>query len=139
MANYFSAPMINKVMIAGNVVCEPRVNLTHGNKKKVANFRIACSRKFRTKAGELKEDSCYVSVTAWLQLAELCEQNLEKGDKVYIEGSLQTRQISGSEMSVVEILADRIQILTPKKVVIDEEHEEHLEHVETKEEHGAEQ
>lgn len=120
MSSYFSAPIINNVMIAGNVVCEPRISITHGNKIKVANFRIASSRKFRHKSGELHEESCYVSVTAWLQLAELCERNLEKGDKVYIEGSLQNRQISDSKMSVVEILADRIQILTPKKIIVEE-------------------
>jgi single-strand DNA-binding protein len=119
MSNY-SAPMVNKVMIVGTVVCAPQINLTKGNKVKVANFRIACGRKFRTKE-ELKEEYCYVSVTAWLNLAILCEQNLVKGDKVYIEGSLQNRQIKDSEISIVEIRADKIQILTPKKVFIHEE------------------
>lgn len=116
----YSAPMINKVMIVGNVVCAPQVNFTKGNKIKVANFRIACGRKFRTKE-ELKEEYCYISVTAWLNLATLCEQNLVKGDKVYIEGSLQNRQIKDSELSIVEIRADKIQILTSKKVFIREE------------------
>jgi single-strand DNA-binding protein len=137
MSNYFSAPIINKIMIAGNVVCEPRISVTHGNKIKVANFRIACSRKFRTRSGLSKEEDCYVSVTAWLELAELCDKNLEKGDKVYIEGSLQNRQLSDSKMSVVEILAERIQILTPKKII--SINEEHFENVEIKEDHGPEQ
>lgn len=117
----YSAPMLNKVLIVGNVVCDPRVSLTNGNKVKVANFRIACVRKFRTKSEGSKEETCYVSVAAWLRLADLCENNLKTGDKVLIEGSLQSREINESKNSVVEILAERIQILTPKKIVVNKD------------------
>jgi single-strand DNA-binding protein len=127
----FNAPMLNKVLIVGNVVNNPRVSLTNNSKIKVANFRIACGRKFRTKSGVLKEEVCYVSVTSWLKLAEICEKNLVRGDKVYVEGSLQSKLLSDSKMSVVEILADRIQILTPKKIISDfSEHEEATEKIE---------
>jgi single-strand DNA-binding protein len=127
----FNAPMLNKVLIVGNVVNNPRVSLTNNSKIKVANFRIACGRKFRTKSGVLKEEVCYVSVTSWLKLAEICEKNLVRGDKVYVEGSLQSKLLSDSKMSVVEILADRIQILTPKKIISDfSEQEEATEKIE---------
>jgi single-stranded DNA-binding protein len=52
-----------------------------------------------------------------MRLAEICEMNLERGDKVYIEGSLQSKSLNDNKMSIVEILAERIQILTPKKIV----------------------
>ena len=117
MPTYFNVPMLNKVMITANVINDPRISLTNESKNKVANFRIGSNRKFRTKGGNLKEETCYISVTAWLKLAEICENNLKKGDKVYIEGSLQSKQLSDSKMSVVEILADHIQILTPKKII----------------------
>jgi len=117
MPNYYNVPMLNKILIIGTVVNDPRISLTNESKNKVANFRIACTRKFRTKSGSLKEEICYVSVTAWLKLAEICENNLEKSDRVYIEGSLQSKQLNDSKMSIVEILAERIQILTPKKIV----------------------
>jgi single-strand DNA-binding protein len=113
----YNVPMLNKVFIIGTVVNNPRISLTNHNNNKVANFRIACVRKFRTKNGILKEEVCYISVTCWLRLAEICEKNLVQGDKVYIEGSLQSKQLHDSKMSVVEILADRIQILTLKKIV----------------------
>lgn len=121
MSSYYSAPMLNKVLIVGNVVSEPRVSLTTANKMKVANFRIACSRKFRTKTAGLREEYCYVSIVAWMRVAVVCEKNLKKGDKVFVEGSLQSREFSDTKMSVVEILADRIQILTPKKIIVDSE------------------
>jgi single-strand DNA-binding protein len=116
MPSYFNAPMLNKVFIVGNVVNDPRISLTTGNRIKVANFRIACGRKFRTKSGVLKEEVCFVSITAWLKLAEICERNLKRGDKVYIEGTLQSKQLNDNKTTIVEILAERVQILTPKKI-----------------------
>lgn len=113
----FNVPSINKIMITATVINDPRVNLTTESKNKVVNFRIGSNRKFRTKSGNLKEETCYISVTAWLRLAEICENNLKKGDKIYIEGTLQSKQLSDSKISVVEILADRIQILTPKRII----------------------
>ena len=136
MPFYFNAPTINKTIITGNVVNDPRVSVTHGNKIKVVNFRIASSRKFRTKTGSLKEEVCYVSVTAWLRLAEICENNLKRGDKVYIEGSLQSKLLNDSKMTIVEILAERIQILTPKKIITGFEpvNEEKVEEIKDEEE-----
>jgi len=134
MSLHFSAPIINKVIIVGNVVNDPRVSTTIINKIKVANFRIACTRRFKTRLGAQKEETCFVSVTAWTNLAEICEHNLVRGDKVFIEGSLQSKQLNDSTMSTVEILADRIQILTPKKIVTNlqevQERDEELEVIE---------
>jgi single-strand DNA-binding protein len=117
--SHYNTPALNKTMIIGNVVSDPRISLTNETKVKVANFRIACNRKFKTRSNVLKEEVCFVSVTAWLRLAEICEQNLKKGDRVYIEGSLQSKILSDGKTSVVEILAERVQILTPKKVQLD--------------------
>jgi single-strand DNA-binding protein len=115
----YNVPILNKVMIVGNVVSDPRISLTTVNKIKVANFRIVSCKKLRTKIANTKEEPCYVSVVAWLRIAEMCENNLKRGDKVFIEGSLQSRELSDTKMSVVEILADHIQILTPKKIVVE--------------------
>jgi len=99
------------------LVCEPKVSLTNENKIKVVNFRIACSRKFRSKNGSLKEETCFVSITAWTKLAEMCENNLKNKDIVYVEGSLQSKNLNDSKITSVEILADKIQILTPKNII----------------------
>ncbi|MDD5649345.1 MAG: single-stranded DNA-binding protein [Candidatus Nanoarchaeia archaeon] len=115
----FNVPTINKISITGTVISDPHIGLTNDKKNDVVNFRIASCKKFRTNEG-LKEEYCYVSVTAWLKLANLCKNNLKKNDKVYIEGSLQSRELKDSKTSIVEILADRIQILTPKKIVIEQ-------------------
>jgi len=118
---YFNVPMINKVIITGVVLNDPKISLTIENKLKVANFKIVNERKFRLKSGQLKDDNCFVSITAWFRLADICERNLKKGDKVYIEGSLQSKQLIDKQnpekkITFIEIVADRIQILTPKRI-----------------------
>lgn len=129
MSSNFNVPMLNKVMIVANVANDPKISLTNGNKIKVANFRIVCVRKFRLKSGNLKEETSYVNVTAWMKLAEICENNLQRGDKVYIEGSIQSKQISNSQYSVVGILAERIQILSQKKIIVDRDQDIEVEDV----------
>jgi len=118
---YFNVPMINKVIITGVVLNDPKISLTIENKLKVANFKIVNERKFRLKSGQLKDDNCYVSVIAWFRLAEICERNLKRGDKIYVEGSLQSKQLIDKQnqekrITFIEIVADRIQILTPKRI-----------------------
>ena len=61
-----------------------------------------------------QEDVCYVGIVAWNKLAESCNQRLNKGSAVLVEGELQTRNWKsedGSQRSVLEVKARRIQFL----------------------------
>jgi len=111
---------INKVFFSGNLTDKPKINLTKKTLAKVVNFRLASSKVFKTAGGETKEDVCYVSVTAWTSLAEYSEKNLKKGDKVLVEGELQSKQYQKDDIkrNIIEILAKNIQLL--EKVVDDE-------------------
>ena len=102
---------INKVFFSGNLTDDPIINYTKTSSVKVVNFRLASSRVFKT-GGEYKEDVCYISVTAWAGLADYCD-TLKKGDKVLIEGELQSKQYEKDNIkrNVVEILAKNVQIL----------------------------
>jgi len=53
---------------------------------------IATSERYKDKQGELQENTEWHRVVAWDRLAEICQQYLSKGDQVYIEGPIQTRQ-----------------------------------------------
>jgi single-strand DNA-binding protein len=116
----FNTPNINKVMMVGNVVSNPHVSVTNETQAKVCNFRIVSNRKYRTKANVLKDEACFINVTAWLRLAEICERNLEKGDRVYVEGLLQSKTLADGRTSVIEILAEKVQILTSKRIMTEE-------------------
>ncbi len=106
-------PSINRVMISGNLVDEPRTDLLE-NGTHVANFRLASSQSFRGRDGEWHEKTCFVDVVAWRRTAELVAEYLRKGSPVLVEGELQTsswQAQDGSPRSRVEIVARRVQFL----------------------------
>jgi len=106
-------PSLNKVLITGNLVDDPRTNILQSGTS-VANFRIASSRSYRGRDNEWHQKTCFVDVVAWRKTAELVSSNLHKGSPVLIEGELQTstwQAQDGSNRSRVEIQARRVQFL----------------------------
>ena len=64
--------------------------------------------------GNLRERTEWHRVVLWRQLAELAENHLSKGDRVYVEGKLKTRTWQdggGVEHRTVEVVADRLDML----------------------------
>lgn len=82
---------LNKAMIIGRLGRDPEVRYTQSNTA-VATLSIATSERYKDKQGELRENTEWHRVVAWDRLAEICQQYLKKGDQVYIEGPIQTRQ-----------------------------------------------
>jgi len=104
---------LNKVLIIGNLTRDPELRYTPGGTA-VANLRLATNRRYKDKAGELKQEVCYLTVVAWDKQAEVCNQYLHKGSPLFVEGRLQSRQWDGPDgkkRSVIEIRAERIQFL----------------------------
>ena len=85
-----SARSLNKVMLIGNLTRDPEVRYT-ANGSAVATFGIATNRSWKNQDGEVQESTEFHNIVAWGKLAEICQQLLAKGRKVYIEGSLTTR------------------------------------------------
>lgn len=77
----------NRCIIGGRLTRDPEVRYTPTGKA-VANFCLACSRKWTTEAGEEKEDTLFIDVTAWGKQAELVGQYLRKGAALLVEGRL---------------------------------------------------
>ena len=104
---------LNKVLLIGNLTKDPELRYTP-NGTAVTNLRIAVNRKFKDRTGELKEDTCFITVTAWDKQAEICNQYLQKGRAVFVEGILQSRSWEtgdGQKRSTIDIRAERIQFL----------------------------
>jgi single-strand DNA-binding protein len=110
----FRLPSINKVTIVGNLLTNAELLFVTEKKIPVVNFRIASNKKFRNQSGERIDKVCYTNIVAWSKLAEACSRNLRIGDGVYVEGELQTRLVahSGQQITVTEVLANKIQFLT---------------------------
>ena len=88
---------INKVILIGNLGREPEVKYaTNGNA--IANLAIATSESWTDKTtGEKKEKTEWHRVVIFGKLAEISQQYLHKGSKVYVEGALKTRKWKNKE------------------------------------------
>ncbi|HOU36015.1 MAG TPA: single-stranded DNA-binding protein [Candidatus Omnitrophota bacterium] len=104
----------NKVILVGNLTRDPELRYTPSGTA-VANLRLAVNRKFRDKAQQLKDETCFINVVVWSKQAETCNQYLHKGSSLLVEGRLQSRAWedtqTGKQRSVIEVLAERVQFL----------------------------
>lgn len=77
------------------------------------NFTIAVE---RPKSKDGTRNSDFPQIVAWRQVAELCARYLHKGDRVGIEGTIQTRNYEkdGHKVYVTEVVANNIEFLQPK-------------------------
>ncbi len=107
---------LNKVQLIGNATQDPEVRETP-NGAKVCTFGVATNRRYKDKTGALQEETEFHNVVLWTFLAETAERYLKKGNKVYIEGRLQTRSWddqAGVKRYKTEIVGDNMILLTPK-------------------------
>ena len=107
MANF------NKVFLIGNLTRDPELRYTPSGTA-VSNLRIATNRKFKDREGQLKSEVCYVTAVVWDKQAEACNQYLQKGRPVFVEGRLQSRSweaADGSKRNTLEVRAERVQFL----------------------------
>lgn len=81
---------LNKVMIIGNLGRDPELRYTPQGTP-VASFSVATNRRWSGPEGEPREATDWFNIVCWRKLAEIANQYLSKGRKVYIEGRLQTR------------------------------------------------
>jgi single-strand DNA-binding protein len=83
---------VNKVILVGNLGKDPEVRHLESGVP-VASFSIATSESYNDKnTGEKKTVTEWHNIVLWRGLAEVAEKYLHKGDQVYIEGKLRTRQ-----------------------------------------------
>ncbi len=105
---------LNKVQLIGNLTAEPEVRETP-NGQKVATFSVATNRKWKDASGMLQEEVEYHNCVAWRGLADIAEQYMHKGKKVYVEGYLKTRSwddTAGVKRYKTEIVSDNVILLS---------------------------
>lgn len=112
-----SVRSLNKVMLIGNVTRDPNTRFTP-NGTAVSSFGIATNRTWTpSEGGEKQERTEFHTIVAWSKLAEICGNLLHKGDKVYVEGRLQTREWKtedGQSRRVTEVVIDDMMLLHSK-------------------------
>ena len=82
---------LNKVMLIGNVGAEPEIRAVSGGRK-IAKVSIATNRTFNDRSGQQQEKTEWHRCTFFDKLAELVEQYVHKGDRLYVEGRIEYSQ-----------------------------------------------
>ena len=105
---------VNKVIAIGNLGQDPDIKfLPSGNP--VANFSIAVSESWNDKTtGQKQERTEWIRCVAFNKLAEIIQQYVHKGSKVYVEGKLQTRKWQaqdGTDRYSTEVVINNLQML----------------------------
>lgn len=105
---------LNRATLIGNLTNDPEVKNVV-NDMTVANFGVATNYRFRdAKTKEWKEIPEFHNVVAWRKLAEISGKYLKKGDRVFLEGRLQTKKWKDKEgnlRSRTEVVADQLILL----------------------------
>lgn len=91
-----SVRSLNKVMLIGNLTRDPETRYT-GNGTAVATFGLATNKSWKDTDGNAQESTQFHNIVAWNKMAEICQQILAKGMKVYVEGELNTRSWEGED------------------------------------------
>jgi len=117
---------INKVILIGSLGKAPEMRYTPSGRP-VTTFVLTTNRGWNTAVGEAKFEVEFFNIITWGDLAEKCNQNLNKGSQVYVEGRLQTRRWqdkNGIVHDSVEIVAGEMILLGQQSEAFDDASEQ---------------
>lgn len=104
---------LNKVMLIGRLGADPELRYTPSNQA-VATISLATNEAWKDKDGNPQERTEWHRVVLWQKQAELANEYLKKGHRVYIEGRLQTRSWEdkdGVKRYTTEVIAQSLEFL----------------------------
>jgi single-strand DNA-binding protein len=108
---------LNKVILIGYVGQPPDLRYTR-NGKAVCEMRLATNESYTDEEGNEVTKTEWHDVVAWERLAEVCDEYLEKGSRVYFEGKLKTREWEdrdGNSRYDTEVIARELKFLDRKE------------------------
>ena len=114
---------LNKVQLIGNLGADPEIR-TIPSGSRVATFSIATSRTWTNQSGQKQEKTEWHRCEVWnakrdgTGLVEVIEKYLKKGDRVYVEGSIEYRSYEdkkdGATKYITEIKVRELMMLSGK-------------------------
>lgn len=106
---------MNKVILVGNLTKDPELTTTQSGIN-VARFTIAVQRKFKNANDEYESD--FINCVAWRSSAEFIHKYFNKGNKIGVVGSIQTRSYDaedGTKRYVTEVVVEECEFVQSKK------------------------
>ena len=98
---------LNKVQIIGNLGRDPEMRFTQDGTP-VTNFSVAVNDSWQGRDGEQRERTEWFRIVAWRRLAEITNEYLRQGSRVYVEGRLETQKWQdreGNDRTTTELIA----------------------------------
>lgn len=109
------AKSVNKVILLGNVGKDPEIKATPSGVP-VATFSIATSERFKDKTGNWQDRTEWHNLVAYQRTAEIIRDYVKKGNKLYVEGRLQTSswddKTTGQKKYKTEIIVSDLSLLS---------------------------
>ncbi len=99
---------LNRVQLIGLLGADPEIRFTQDGRA-IAGLRVATTDSWTDKQGQKQERTEWHSVSMFGKLAEIAQQYLRKGSKVFIEGQLQTEKYTDKQG--IERYATKVVIL----------------------------
>ena len=102
----------NTVVLTGNLTRDPELRFTPSGVA-VASVGLASNRKYR-QGDDIKDEACFVDVTAFGNTAEAVAKYLQKGRKVLVEGRLRFNSWEsegGQRRTKLDVIAERVNFL----------------------------
>ena len=88
---------LNKIMLIGNVGSDPEIR-TAASGKKVAKLSLATNRTYKDSQGQQLEKTQWHRLTVFDKLADIVEEWVKKGDRLYVEGRIEYSQTEGDDL-----------------------------------------
>ena len=105
---------MNKVILIGRLTADPELRYTQ-SEKAFTRFTLAVSRDYKKENGDIDAD--FISIVAWEQLAETVHKYLKKGNKIGVEGKIQTGSYDkedGSKGYLTDVIINHLEFLEKK-------------------------
>ncbi len=107
----------NRIILIGNLTRDPELRYLPSGKG-VCNLRLAATERYKTAAGEPREETLFIDAVIFGKQAETASTYLKKGRSVLVEGRLRVRDFEGrdgTKRRAVEIMANRWQFVGPRE------------------------
>lgn len=103
---------VNKVILIGRLTKDPEVRSTTSGQT-VTSISVATSRSWKDQAGQKQEKTEFHNVVAWAKRGEVIAQYFTKGQEIFVEGHLETRnwddKATGKKMYRTEVILDNFE------------------------------
>jgi single-strand DNA-binding protein len=116
--------MYQKTIIVGNLGGDPEMRYTPSGQA-VTNFSVATNRQYTASDGQKVKETVWFRVSAWGKQAESCNQYLNKGSSVLVEGRLTAdpatggpriwNKQDGTPSASFELTADTVRFLSTRQ------------------------